>query len=128
MSKEPLDELTAVASKEDVLQLQKQARQVYVHPVLIDYMAELVQESRKHHQVEHGISPRGTLALLNSARAYALVKGREYVVPEDIKTVAVPVLAHRIQTNTSFQKDAATDVIQGLLSTVSLPTEDWKSR
>lgn len=128
MSKEPLDELTAVASKEDVLQLQKQARQVYVHPVLIDYMAELVQESRKHHQVEHGISPRGTLALLNSARAYALVKGREYVVPEDIKTVAVPVLAHRIQTNTSFQKDVATGVIQGLLSTVSLPTEDWKSR
>lgn len=128
MSKEPLDELTAVASKEDVLQLQKQARQVYVHPALIDYMAELVQESRKHHQVEHGISPRGTLALLNSARAYALVKGREYVVPEDIKTVAVPVLAHRIQTNTSFQKDAATGVIQGLLSTVSLPTEDWKSR
>lgn len=128
MSKEPLDELTAVASKEDVLQLQKQARQVYVHPALIDYMAELVQESRKHHQVEHGISPRGTLALLNSARAYALVKGREYVVPEDIKTVAVPVLAHRIQTNTSFQKDVATGVIQGLLSTVSLPTEDWKSR
>lgn len=128
MSKEPLDELTAVASKEDVLQLQKQVRQVYVHPALIDYMAELVQESRKHHQVEHGISPRGTLALLNSARAYALVKGREYVVPEDIKTVAVPVLAHRIQTNTSFQKDVATGVIQGLLSTVSLPTEDWKSR
>lgn len=128
MSKEPLDELIAVASKEDVLQLQKQARQVYVHPVLIDYMAELVQESRKHHQVEHGISPRGTLALLNSARAYALVKGREYVVPEDIKAVAVPVLAHRIQTNSSFQKDVAIGVIQGLLSTVSLPTEDWKSR
>ena len=128
MSKEPLDELTAVASKEDVLQLQKQVRQVYVHPALIDYMAELVQESRKHHQVEHGISPRGTLALLNSARAYALVKEREYVVPEDIKTVAVPVLAHRIQTNNSFQKDAAAGVIQGLLGTVPLPTEDWKSR
>ena len=128
MSREPLEELEGVASKEDVLQLQKQARQVYVHPVLINYMAELVQESRKHHLVAHGISPRGTLALLNSARAYALVKEREYVVPEDIKAVAVPVLAHRIQTNSSFQKDEAVHVIQGLLNTVSLPTEDWKSR
>lgn len=128
MSEEPLEKLEGVASKEDIIQLQKQARQVYVHPVLINYMAELVQESRKHPQVAHGISPRGTLAFLNSARAYALVKGREYVVPEDIKAVAVPVLAHRIQTNSSFQKDEAVHVIQGLLSTVSLPTEDWKSR
>ena len=114
------------ASKEDVLQLQKQARQVYVHPVLIDYMAELVQESRKHHQVEHGISPRGTLALLNSARAYALVKGREYVVPEDIKTVAVPVMAHRLVISRGFGSlSNGRQIIEELLGTIAVPTEEW---
>lgn len=129
MVAEPLEELSPVAAKQDIIEMQKKVKEVYVHPALLNYMAELAQESRKHRQIEHGISPRGTLSLLNSARAYALVKERNYVVPEDIKAVAVPVLAHRIQTNTaSLHKDEAENVIKGLLSTVPLPTEDWKSR
>ena len=128
MSKEPIEELVAVAKTEDIQQLQKEAKNVYVHPQLLNYIAELVQASRKHHQVEQGISPRGTLALLNSSRAYAVVKERAYVVPEDIKKVAVPVLAHRICTSASFRKEEAVRVIAELLSTVPLPTEDWKSR
>lgn len=129
MGAEPLEQLFSVATKQDIIEMQQKAKEVYIHSALLNYMAELAQESRRHRQIEYGISPRGTLSLLNSARAYALVKERNYVVPEDIKAVAVPVLAHRIQTNTaSLQKDEAENVIKGLLSTVPLPTEDWKSR
>lgn len=129
MEREPLEKLSSVASKEDILELQKICRSVYVHPVLMDYMAELAAESRKHREIRTGISPRGTLALLNASRAYAVVKGRAFVVPEDIKEVAVPVLAHRIQVSANtFETHAAENLIKTLLMSITLPTEDWNKR
>lgn len=129
MSREPLEELQSVASREEILTLKRQCRQIYVHPILLDYIARIVQESRKSYQVEHGISPRGTLALLNACRGYAIVQDRDYVVPEDIKAVAVPVLAHRIQlAGAMLQKDGNENYIKGLLESVAVPTEDWKRR
>ena len=113
----------------DILELQKKCRSVYVHPVLMNYIAEIVAQSRKHREIRTGISPRGTLALLNASRAHALVKEREYVVPEDIKEVAVPVLAHRIQVSANnFEPEAAENLIKGLLMSITLPTEEWNKR
>lgn len=129
MAEEPLEELESVASREEIIKLQEQCRQVYVHPVLLNYIAELSKASRERMEVENGISPRGTLALLYASRAYALVAGRDYVVPEDIKAVAVPVLAHRIQlSGAAISRDGNENFIKGLLGSVALPTEDWKRR
>ena len=125
---EPLANIAAVCQPEDILELQKACRQVYVHDELKDYIVALVQESRKNarrHDMSGtgGISPRGTLALLRASQGFALVSGRDYVVPEDIKAVAVPVLAHRlIDEGSAYEKQAAIEQILGL---VAVPTEDW---
>ncbi len=121
---EPLEEIQAVADVSDIRELQKECRGIYVHEDLRNYIVELVQATRKERH-ESGVSPRGTLALLRASQGYALVSGREYVVPEDIKYVAVPVLAHRMLTEFGSGK-ANEDYIRGLLNTVALPTEDWK--
>lgn len=129
MEKEPLEEISSVVKKEDISQLQKKCRSVYVHPILMNYIAEIATQSRKHREIRTGISPRGTLALLNASRAHALVKEREYVVPEDIKEVAVPVLAHRIQVSANnFEHEAVENLIKGLLMSITLPTEEWNKR
>lgn len=126
MKEEPLETLQSVCTRVDILALQKQAKEIYIHPVLLDYMIDLVQATRSWPNIDMGVSPRGSLALVRAVRAYALVRGGAYVVPEDIKTVAVPVHAHRLQLSgsvgsTDAQKKAMTDV----LSSVALPTEDW---
>ena len=129
LKEEPLEKLESVVAKEDIITLQKKSREIFIHPVLIEYIAELVQASRRHRDVLCGVSPRGTMALLNAVRAYAVVREHDYVVPEDIKTVAVPVLAHRIQIGgSSLKTDYAVTVIEELLKTTPLPTEDWKGR
>ena len=123
---EPLETLEPVCAKEQIIEMQAQARKLFVHPVLMDYMVDLCRASREAHGVELGVSPRGTLALLRASRAKALVEGRSFVTPEDIKEVGVPVLAHRLSVSgmagsTAAQKQAA----EALLQSVALPTEDW---
>ena len=123
---EPLESLAPVCSKEQIVELQAAARKVYIHPVLLDYMVDLAHASRQMRGVELGVSPRGTLALMRASQAKALVEGRQFVTPEDIKEVGVPVIAHRLAVSgmagsSQAQKDAAL----ALLQSVSLPTEDW---
>ncbi len=123
---EPLEELQAVCTKEDIVQLQQQARKVFVHKAMLHYIAALAQGSRGRKGIELGVSPRGSLALLRASQAYALVQGRTFVTPEDVKAVAKPVLAHRLALSglagTAHQLLAAED----LLGSVPVPTEDWQ--
>ena len=89
----------------------------------------MVKRTREDSGVENGVSPRGTLCLLNATRAYALIQGRDYVVPEDIKAVAVGVLAHRIQMRSMTESgQKAINFIKSILEQVPLPTESWNSR
>lgn len=123
---EPLESLAPVCSKEQIVELQAAARKVYIHPVLLDYMVDLAHASRQMRGVELGVSPRGTLALMRASQAKALVEGRQFVTPEDIKEVGVPVIAHRLAVSgmagsSQAQKEAAAS----LPSSVALPTEDW---
>ena len=123
---EPLESLAPVCSKEQIVELQAAARKVYIHPVLLDYMVDLAHASRQMRGVELGVSPRGTLAMMRASQAKALVEGRQFVTPEDIKEVGVPVIAHRLAVSgmagsSQAQKEAAAS----LLSSVALPTEDW---
>lgn len=124
---EPLEELGSVCRKEVLAELQRQCREVYVHRELMEYLVAVVQATRKHARIENGVSPRGTLAYLRASQAYAMVQGREYVVPEDMKAVAVPVLAHRISLKSGMSENrAAKQAILDVLEQVPVPTEDWK--
>lgn len=125
----PLDTLGPVLSPEELSGLQRAARETYVHPLMRGYLADLCQATRKDSEILNGVSPRGTLALFKAVRAYALVRGRDYVVPEDVKTLAVPVLAHRLVTARSFgSHSSAKEIMDRLLSAVDLPTENWRER
>lgn len=128
---EPLAAIEAVCTDEDIRQLQGACKKVYVHEDLRNYIVSLVQATRKHRNggqglSPQGVSPRGTLAFVRAAQGFALVNGRDYVVPEDIKTVAVPVLCHRLIGELEESQKSA--MIQGLLNSVELPTEDWTRR
>ena len=120
----PLEQIQPVTNAEEIAQLQEECCHVYVHSELLTYIVDLVQETRHN---STGVSPRGTLALLRASQGYAMVEGRDYVVPEDIKTVAVPVLAHRLITETEEEAAKAAE-IRKLLNRVALPTEDWSRR
>jgi len=129
---EPLQSVEAVCSADDIRKLQDECRNIFVHNDLRNYIVELVQASRSgtgagtgRPGMEEGISPRGTLALLRASQGYALVQGRDYVVPEDIKAVAVPVLAHRLICEEDDYRRKVSRV-HNLLQTVAVPTEDWK--
>ena len=127
----PLESIEPVCTKEEIIALQNECRNIYVHADLRDYIVNLVQATRKYESglgengnIAEGVSPRGTLALLRASQGYAMVQGREFVVPEDIKTVALSVLAHRMISESAYTKQKES-VIYGLLNSISLPTEDW---
>ncbi len=123
---EPLEDLAPVCGKEQLVQLQAAARKLYIHPVLMDYIVDLARASREMRGVELGVSPRGTLALLRASQAMALVEGREFVTPEDVKAVGVPVIAHRLAVSgMAGSSQAQRDAAESLLQSVPLPTEDW---
>lgn len=125
---EPLAELSSVCSREDICALQRECRGVFVHGELRDYIVNLIQHTRNRGMDKaSGVSPRGTLALLRAAQGYALVQGRDYVVPEDIKAVAKPVLAHRMILPMENEQQKL-DYIDELLFGVAVPTEDWTRR
>lgn len=128
---QPLETISPVCTREELIQLQKDCKEIYVHADLRDYIVRLVQGTRKYgsafgktRSITEGVSPRGTLALLRAAQGYAMVQGRDFVVPEDIKAIAVPVLAHRIVSETAYAEQKES-LINGLLGSIALPTEDW---
>src|SRR5947209_10154036 len=93
---QPLQEVQPILSAETLQSLQGSIRQVRVDPSVESYIVELVRATRIHSAVELGVSPRGTLALYRASQAYAAIHGRAYVIPDDIKRVARPVLSHRM--------------------------------
>lgn len=126
MDAEPLEELSPVCSKEEIIRLQKKSRQVFVHPSLLGYIAALAQQSRGQSGIELGLSPRGSLALLRASQAFALVQGRTFVTPEDIKSVAQPVVAHRLSVSGTGGSAPQKQAADNLLAAVTVPTEEWE--
>lgn len=131
ISASPLETIKPVCSLDEVVSLQDECRNIYVHADLRNYIVSLVQGTRKYSSssgtartIAEGVSPRGTLALLRAAQGYAMVQGRDFVAPEDIKTVAVPVLAHRMIADSAYTQQKES-LIHELLGSIALPTEDW---
>ena len=111
---------------DDVIQLQGNAHAVTMEDSLVDYMLAIVERTRTHDALALGVSPRGSQALYRAAQALALLEGREYVIPDDIKRLAVPVFAHRVVINTRAtlaqrRSDLAERVIEEILSQVDVP-------
>ena len=97
----PLEEIGEVASVDDLRTLQQGVREIYVDSTVSDYIVRLVNATRNHPDVYLGASPRGSLALYRAGQAYAALHGRDYVIPDDIKVLAVPALAHRLIIKTA---------------------------
>ena len=108
------------------LEIQNLIEEIDVVPDIIEYITAIVQATRNHKRVEIGASPRGSLALLSLSRANALVNGRNYVIPEDVKDFAVPALSHRIILKTSeWQQQQYTEtIIEEILSKITAPRKD----
>jgi MoxR-like ATPase len=119
-----LDTLSPVASERDATAMIELARQVHVAPVLRSYLVDLAQATRRHPSVALGVSPRATLALMRTARAYAASIGREYVVPDDVKALAGPVLNHRLglAPEASMGGSTAEQILNEVMATVPVPT------
>jgi MoxR-like ATPase len=125
-TRSPLEELNAVTDAGEVITLTKMAHDVHVAPTLKHYIVELAESTREHSDVYLGVSPRASLYLLKAARAMAASRGRDYVVPDDIKDLAIPVLAHRILLSPEAQMRGARaeDVLESLLGRVPIPARE----
>lgn len=118
--------LSPVCSCKDLIAMQQEASEIYVHKLIMEYISDLIQATRKHPSVRLGVSPRGTLAMLRAAKAYAYISGRGYVVPEDIKALVVPVFAHRLVMASGFGGESEKqNLIKEILSKTVVPTEEW---
>ena len=129
MHNTPLETLEAVTDTQTILALQESCKQVYIHPELSKYLVAIIHATRTNGKIACGVSPRGTLAFLRAAQAYAMVSGRAYVVPEDLKALAVPVLSHRLTMATGIDSGRATEqVIEEILASLPVPTENFAVR
>jgi MoxR-like ATPase len=111
---------------EDVIRLQDAVRGVTVEDALLDYMLAIIERTRAHESLALGVSPRGSQALYRAAQALALVEGRDYAIPDDVKRLAVPLFAHRVVINTRTtlvqrRTEVGERIIEEILSQVEVP-------
>jgi MoxR-like ATPase len=122
---EPVDSLLPVLTADDVLRLQRAVRSVYVDDAISDYLLDIVHATRRSEDLHVGVSTRGALTLYRAAQSLALVLGRNYVVPDDIKTLAVPVLAHRVVGKSFLQAGefgVAEAIVHDIMDRTKVPT------
>jgi MoxR-like ATPase len=121
---EPVEKLEPVLQPADVIALQEYVRTVRVDEAISEYILDLIGETRRHQELALGASIRGALALYRGVQAYAVTAGRDYVIPDDVKTLAEPVLAHRLVTRSwaaGGHPDAG-PVVRDILAKVKVPT------
>ena len=122
----PLEHTQPVITKEELLQLQQQVQQVYVADAVLDYIASLAEATRADAMITLGLSPRGTLALLRMAKAYAFMAGRDYVVPKDVQSVFGDVAGHRmvLDAKARYEDKGARQILEQILLRVPVPRVD----
>ena len=119
----PLERLEPVCTASEIVQAQEGCRHIYVDESVRRYIAHIVEATRKHSDIALGVNPRGTLAYLRCCQAYAAIEARDFVTPDDVKKLCVPVLGHRIVAYRAEQKET---ILQSILEQVEVPTEYWK--
>lgn len=119
----PLNDLAPVLHRDDIVSIQQKVKQVRVDESIIQYMLEITRKTRNKRKLEIGVSPRGSLMLRRAVQAYALIEGRDFVIPDDVKKLAVPVLSHRVIVRATARQDArrAAAVIKEIMDEVPVP-------
>lgn len=120
----PINEVETILSAEDIIAIQAEVRLVHINEDVEDYLLNIIDRTRNHQLVEVGVSTRGTLALMRAAQAFAYIRGRNFVTPDDIRLIAPRVLAHRIiLTIDASLKYSEEDLLNEILETVAVPLE-----
>ncbi len=122
--KHPVDQLQSVAEAEEVVQAQAAVRNVHVDPRVRSYLLQIVSETRKHDDLALGGSPRASIALFRCSQAMAAIRGRAFVLPDDVKKIVAPVMNHRliVKPESRLRKVAAEHVIDQIVGEIAVPT------
>ncbi len=121
----PLTSLQPVANQNDVLEAMAELNDIYIHRDVLKYITFIVEATRSYPSVVLGSSPRGALALMKASKCMAAIEGRKYVLPDDVKKMAVPTLAHRLMMTSSarLKLNAGEEVIKDIVEKAPVPTE-----
>lgn len=124
------DHMGAVITKEELLKLQEESQTVYMDETIKQYIVSIVNKTRQHSSVYLGVSPRGSIALMKAAKAYAFINGRNFVLPDDIQFLAPFVLSHRIilTSEAKFEGKTLEDIVYNILNQTPVPIERNLSR
>ncbi|MFC0525836.1 AAA family ATPase [Pontibacillus salicampi] len=124
----PVHSVGAVMTQDELIGLQEEVQQVYVDHHVKRYIINLVTETRRHPSVYLGVSPRGSIALMKAAKAYAFIQDRDYVIPDDVKYLAPFVLSHRMITTSEakFEGTSTSSLVDELVDKVSVPVSREK--
>jgi MoxR-like ATPase len=122
----PLEQLAAVTLASEILDIRRQAQEIYVEPSVRRYILEIIGRTRTDPSITLGCSPRASLALYRASQALALIQGRDFVLPDDVKRLAVPVLGHRLilSTEAYLHNTSKEKLIADILSSLPVPAED----
>ena len=126
VTESPLKQLSAVCSIADIIEAQNQVRQIHSSDRINDYIVKISTATRESERIRLGVSPRASLALLHAAQSWAAISGRDYIIPDDVKAVAAPVLAHRIisASQSSLRvTEAAENIIDYIVDSVPVAVE-----
>lgn len=121
----PYEALSAVVEREQVIEAQRQVLTVKVSDDLLRYIVQIAEATRQHQEISLGVSPRATQSLLRAAQAYAALQGRDYVLPDDIKEMVQPVLAHRILLKNRLRASSGQEeaVLARVVASIAVPSE-----
>ena len=124
----PLDHLTSVTEAKELLRLQKLCRQTFVEDSIRNYIVAIIRATRTHPDLKLGASPRASLGLHLAAQTLAAMRGRSFVLPDDVKYLSVPTLAHRLiaKTEARLRGHSTEEIIKDIVSKVPVPVEDAK--
>lgn len=125
---EPLKEVESVVSLDVIVALRNLLNDIFIHPDLIEYIAKLSEATRKDSSVYMGVSPRGSLALLKASKAMALINGRDYVLPDDIKALAPSVFLHRMLFINRKDVNSGRNHLKTIVNAVPVPSEKFDVR
>lgn len=122
----PLEELKSVVSGEEIAEAQQSYQKVLVSQPIREYIIRIIEKSRTMEQIVLGVSPRGSLALMRASQVYAILQGRSYVLPDDIKALVKPVLGHRMIVKSTYgiKGNQTEPVLEEILESVPVPTEE----
>ena len=127
---DPLQQVTAVLTAVAIQNASDQCRQVFIHPVLEEYLLDLIQATREHESIQLGASPRASLALFHTSQALAAINGRSFIIPDDIKQLLWPVLAHRLilSSEARLRGKTAEEVLTEIAEQTAVPVEEiWET-